>query len=302
MSNEMTVNEEVKAISYGKWEISDGVSIDCYVTEKGDRLLSLRGTARAMGLSGSGSVALIRNLKSNYLQPYLSDDLKEWIRKSDNGELYKVHGYRTAFVPFEATLFVDVCKAYITAKNDGIFASEGWEKQSTLADKLLAIMSAFAKTGIIALIDEITGYQELRKKDELQKLLAEFVRKEYLPWTKKFPNEFYEEMYRLKGWNYNGNARTPLVGKLTNYLVYDLMPEGVLDELKKKNPVDEKIHRRKYKHHQFLTETTGIDYLDKHLVSLINMMRGCDNWEEFDKFFRKSFELDKAEVVTKIEG
>ena len=36
------------------------------------------------------------------------------------------------------------------------------------------------------------------------------------------------------------NARTPLVGKLTNYLVYDLMPDGVLEGITKKNPVDEK--------------------------------------------------------------
>lgn len=296
MGKELKVNPDITVISYGQWEISDDVLVDCYVTDDGQRLLSLRGTARAMGLSGSGSVALLRNLKSNYLQPYLSDDLKVWINKADNNNLYKVKGYRTSFIPFDAVLFVDVCKAYVSAKNDGAFDSDIWEKQSALADKLLAVMSAFAKTGIIALIDEITGYQELRKKDELQKLLAEFVRKEYLPWTKRFPNEFYEEMYRLKGWDYNGNARTPLVGKVTNYLVYDLMPEGVLDELRKRNPVDEKIHRRKYKHHQFLEET-GVEYLDRHLRALITMMRGFDTWEDFEKAFRKSFDLDTPDVV-----
>lgn len=293
MENDIALNNDMKVISYGKWKIDDKISIDCYVTEDKQRLLSLRGTARAMGLSGGGSVALVRNLKANYLQPYLSDELKEWIQKSDHGELYKIKGYRVAFIPFEATLFVDVCKAYVAAKNDGVFDGDGWEKQSELADKLLAIMSAFAKTGIIALIDEITGYQELRKKDELQELLAKFVRKEYLPWTKRFPNEFYEEMYRLKGWDYNGNAKTPLVGKITNYLVYDLMPEGVLEELRKRNPVDEKIHRRKYKHHQFLTEETGIEYLDKHLLAVLTLMRGFDTWDEFDKAFRKSFKLDE---------
>lgn len=295
------INGNVKVITYGKWYISDDISIDCYVTEDGQRLMSLRGTARALGLSGSGSVALVRNLNANYLQPYLSDDLKKWLSKANNNELYRIKGYNVTFTPFDATLFVDVCKAYISAKNDGVFDSQGWEKQSVLADKLLAIMSAFAKTGIIALIDEITGYQELRKKDELQKLLAQFVRKEYLPWAKRFPNEFYEEMYRLKGWDYNGNAKTPLVGKITNYLVYDLMPEGVLEELQKRNPIDEKIHRRKYKHHQFLTETTGIDYLDKHLISLIHMMRAFDTWDEFDKAFRKSFRLDEKQVVSKNE-
>lgn len=293
MEKDIALNNDMKVISYGKWQIDDKISIDCYVTEDKQRLLSLRGTARAMGLSGGGSVALVRNLKANYLQPYLSDELKEWIKKSDQGELYKIKGYRVAFIPFEATLFVDVCKAYVATKNDGVFDGDGWEKQSELADKLLAIMSAFAKTGIIALIDEITEYQELRKKDELQELLAKFVRKEYLPWTKRFPNEFYEEMYRLKGWDYNGNAKTPLVGKITNYLVYDLMPEGVLEELRKRNPVDEKIHRRRYKHHQFLTEETGVEYLDKHLLSVLTLMRGFDTWDEFDKAFRKSFKLDE---------
>ena len=73
------------------------------------------------------------------------------------------------------------------------------------------------------------------------------------------------------------------------------MPDGVLEELQRKNPVDEKIHRRRYRHHQFLTETTGIDYLDKHLVSLINMMRAFDTWDEFDKAFRKSFNLDEKQ-------
>lgn len=298
MGNELTLNENIKVITNGEWNISNDISIECYVTEDGMRLLSLRGTSRAMGLTGSGSAALLRNLKANYLQPYLSDDLREWVRKADNNELYLIKGYRVKFIPFEATLFVDVCKAYVSAKNDGVFNNDGWEKQSELADKLLAIMSAFAKTGIIALIDEVTGYQELRKKDELQQLLAQFVRKEYLPWTRRFPNEFYEEMYRLKGWDYNGNSRTPLVGKLTNYLVYDIMPEGVLEELKKKNPIITEGHYRKYRHHQFLEET-GIDYLDKHLISLIHMMRGCDTWDEFDKIFRKSFKLDENHVVSK---
>ena len=33
-------------------------------------------------------------------------------------------------------------------------------------------MSTFAKTGIVALIDEITGYQELRKRTRLQKIIS----------------------------------------------------------------------------------------------------------------------------------
>ena len=99
MADNLMVNENIKVISYGQWEINDNISIDCYVTDDGQRLLSLRGTARALGLSGSGSVALLRNLNTNYLQSYLSDDLKEWVRKANNNELYKIKGYRVLYRP-----------------------------------------------------------------------------------------------------------------------------------------------------------------------------------------------------------
>lgn len=288
------IDKNINVTNYGKWVIDEKqeISIDCYVTADERRLLSLRGTARAMGLVGGGSGALARNLKSKYLQPYLSQDLVDWIDKVENGELKSVVSQGSSFTPFDATLLVDVCKAYYNAKNDGVFSGDQWKKQSEIADKLFAIMSAFAKVGIIAIIDEVTGYQEERRKDSLQLLLAEYVRKEYLPWTRRFPEEFYIEMYRLKDWDYKGNQKTPLVGKITNYLVYDLMPKGVLDELQKKNPVDEKTHRRKYRHHQYLTEGTGIEYLDKHLMSVLALMRASDTWEEFEKLFRKSFNLD----------
>lgn len=87
MADNLKIREDIKAISYGQWEISNDILIDCYVTDDGQRLLSLRGTARAMGLSGGGSAALLRNLNANYLQPYLSDDLRIWINKANNNEL-----------------------------------------------------------------------------------------------------------------------------------------------------------------------------------------------------------------------
>lgn len=98
MANNLKIRKDVNVVSYGQWEIDNNISIDCYVTDDGQRLLSLRGTARAMGLSGSGSVALLRNLNTNYLQPYLSDDLKDWIYKANNNELYKVNEIGRAHV------------------------------------------------------------------------------------------------------------------------------------------------------------------------------------------------------------
>jgi hypothetical protein len=187
---------------------------------------------------------------------------------------------------------VDLCKAYIIAQKDGIFDSLPTGNQSEIADNLFKIMSAFAKVGIVALIDEVTGYQEERAKDELQRILATYVREEFLPWTRRFPEQFYIEMFRLKGWNYRGTPKPPLVGRYTNKFVYEVLPENILEELEKKNPlVSTRTNRvyRKHRHHQFLTQETGIPHLDKHLASVITLMRACDTWDEFEGKFAKVF-------------
>lgn len=244
-----------------------------------------------MGLKGAGSTALVRNLGTNWIKPYLSEGLVEWMEEVKKKDIQKVSGVRgREFVPFDGELFVDLCKAYINAQKDRVFDKMTTGNQSEIAEKLLSIMSAFAKVGIVALIDEVTGYQEEREKDDLQRLLAAYVREEYLPWTRKFPESFYIELFRLKGWEYRGNAKSPLVGKLTNKLVYEMLPENVLDELQKRNPQVEssrsKVYR-KHKHHQFLTEGTGVEHLDKHLISVITLMQVCDTWEQFEELFGK---------------
>ena len=73
-----------KVTHQGKWKVYDGFEIECYVTNNGIRLLSLRGTARALDINGNGGRALLRNLQSKWIQPYLSDQLKEWILWATN--------------------------------------------------------------------------------------------------------------------------------------------------------------------------------------------------------------------------
>jgi hypothetical protein len=145
--------------------------------------------------------------------------------------------------------------------------------------------------GITALVDEATGYQEERDKQELQRILAAYIAKELLPWTKRFPDEFYENLFRLRGWQYRPlSVRRPLlVGKLTAQLVYEKLPPGVLDELRRVNPVDEETRRRKHKHHQFLTDDIGNPHLQKQLVAVTTLMKVSANWREFKRNFARAF-------------
>jgi hypothetical protein len=281
-------NKELSRVTHqGKWEVGDGVKIDCYVTSDKLRLLSLRGTARAMNLKGGGSGGLLRNLKSRWIQPYLTDDLKSWILGADTDTIDKIKANRGAsFIPFEASLFVDVCKAYVQANNNGILTVG----QSATADRLLGVMSAFAKVGIVAIVDEITGYQEERAKDELQQILAKYISQEYLEWTKRFPDEFYIQMFRLRGWEFKkaGQRMPQVVGKYTNDLVYKQLPKGVLDELKNKTPKTKGGHNIA-KLHQSLSLDTGVNHLDKHLIAVITLMKVSDDWDGFIYLFNKSY-------------
>lgn len=283
----------MKVLHHGVWDVlRDGsIEIDCYVTDDKKRLLSLRGTARAMGYKGGGSTALARNIGSQWIQPFLSEKIQEWLIAVSNGTINRVAGSRGKdFIPFEADLFVDLCKSFVSAKNSGLFDGPKWARQSETADKMLSIMSAFAKIGLVSLIDEVTGYQEEREKDELQKVLAAYINQELLPWTKRFPDEFYIEMFRLRGWEYKGTPKPQYVGKLTKQIVYDQLPDGVIGELETKNPANDSGNRTN-RHHQFLTQETGVPHLDKHLTSVITLMRISKNWDEFETHFQRAFDV-----------
>ena len=152
-------------------------------------------------------------------------------------------------------------------------------------------MRALADVGIIALVDEATGYQKVRARDELQKILAAYIAPELLPWSKRFPDSFYEELHKVRGWKYEpgSNARNAYIGKLTNALIYEQLPKGVLEELKAKNPRDPSKRRRRRLHHQFLTPEIGHPHLEKQIVSVTTLLRISDNWAQFTRHFRKAF-------------
>ena len=235
-----------RATHSGTWTIDEdrAISVQCYVMDNGERVLSLRGASRAMGLSEKSGSTLVRNLNANWIGPYLSEPLRDWLTHATRNELPDyVSDKGTKFTPFEASLFVDLCKAYVDAMHDNALKTATSQQ---VAERLYLIMTAFAKTGLIAVIDEVTGYQDDRDRQELQKILSHYISEELMPWTKRFPDEFYKQMFRLKGWNYRGKAKPSYAGTLTNEYIYQYLPDGVLAELRQKNPRDNSTKKRRY--------------------------------------------------------
>lgn len=277
-----------KVTHQGKWKVYDEFDIDCYVTNNGIRLLSLRGTARALDIKGNGSGGLLRNLQSKWLQPYLSDQLKEWILWATNEKIKPIEVlFGPPIIPFKASFLVDICKAYILANNDKALL----KSQMRTYHRLISLMTAFAKVGIDAMVDEITGYQEDRRKDELQKILKLYISEEFLEWTKMFPEEFYEQIFRLKGWGSfqkAGQKMPQVVGQYTNDIVYERLPDKVLVELKKKVRKSENGNNL-VKLHQGLSKDYGISHLEKHLIAVVALMKVSVCWEHFLEMLDKTY-------------
>ena len=75
--------------------------------------------------------------------------------------------------------------------------------------------------------------------------------------------------------------------RLTNYLVYERLAPGVLDELKRITPRDDK-GRLKHKYHQRLTEDIGHPRLREQLTAVIALLRAFDAWSDFAKALNRA--------------
>jgi hypothetical protein len=184
-------------------------------------------------------------------------------------------------------VLADVCDILLAARKKKGALSPPQEKYADAAEILVR---GFARVGIIALVDEATGYQEVRDRYALQEILDKYLRKEFAAWAKRFPDEFYQEIFRLRGWAWKGMRvnRPQCVASYTKDLVYARLAPGILTELEKKNPVAE-TGRRLALHHQWLTEDIGHPALAQHLHALLGLMRASDNWSQMARLVNRAF-------------
>jgi len=281
----------LKATHKGDLTIGD-IVIPCAVLENGTRVISEHGITTALGSRSGASKRLKKASDSNgaHLPVFLApSQLSSFISNElTNGPLKPVsyRNGRRIVVGYSAEILPIVCDIWLKAREANVL-----QKQQLLkAQNAEILMRGLAHVGIVALVDEATGYQSERDREELHKILEVYLSEERLKWAKRFPNEFYKHIYRLRGWPWpNGGKRTPVVGKITNKIVYEKLPEGVLDELRLRNPTIEGAGRRKWKHHQFLSEDIGQPDLRDHLLQLIAIMRISPNWNTFEEHLKLAF-------------
>lgn len=288
-----------QATHEGELEIGE-FKIKCYNLDTGERVLSREGLLRAIGRTGNPKYReneLFETpvfLRANNLKEFIPSDLvtssKVIVFERSGGQ--KTYGYLASILP-------DVCYVFADAEKAGILTST----QKKYAERSSILLRGFATVGIVALVDEATGYQYDRERDELQRILKAYISNELLPWQKKFPDVFYKEIFRLNGWDYTVSSikkRPSVIGTWTNKLIYEQLPSGVLKELKAKTP---KSAAGNYlvRLHQSLTEDIGNPHLQAQINSVIPLMQISDNWKEFVHNFNKMVDRRKGQLELKFD-
>lgn len=255
-------------------------SIPCAVLADGTRVLTQAEFLEALGRHRKANVRkeggeerVPAILQGKSINPFISKDILEKSRplkfRTDTGAW--ASGYRADLLPA-------VCEVYLKARDAGVLPAN----QKHVAIQAEILIRALAHVGIIALVDEATGYQDVRASDELAQILQAFVATELRKWIRTFPVDYYKQLCRLRGLPFpNGSPKFPsYFGHLTNNLVYSRLAPGVLAALRQKNPIV-KPGRRKHKHFQWLTDDIGDPRLREHLSSLIALMKAADTWDQF---------------------
>ncbi len=250
----------------------------CAVLSNGKRVLTETDFMTGMGMYRSGALSVRRKEKHDgsapiplYLAfknliPFIDKHLGDvhpqpLMYKTASGNV--AHGIHSEFIH-------KICEIWLDARKAGGLGS----RQEEIATRSEILIRALAQVGIIALVDEATGYQDVRPQQALQKYLEAIIRKELAAWVKRFPDEFYENIYQLKGWPWPGMGknRYSVVGHYTRDLVFERLGPGVLEELERKTPKNDKGSRSN-KLHQWLTEDVGHPMLAQHLHSLLMFQR-----------------------------
>jgi hypothetical protein len=261
------------------------VSIPCYVLEDEKRIITLNGMKSALGISiGGKSAKLGEFLATIEGNPASANELAVQL---ENPIRFTTADNRKVQYGYEASLLVDMCESVLEARLQQRLPQRFGE----MAVRAELLIRGFARVGIDALIDEVTGFQKFRSRNALVELLQKYISRQLLEWTKTFPDEFYTEMFRLKGWDYvnlqPGDSKPSVVGRYTRNVVYERMPVPVIEQLENLNPVVTTKGDRRHKHHQFLTRDIGHPELKAHIDKVVMLMNLSDNWEDFRSKLRK---------------
>lgn len=285
--------------------------LPCYVLNDGTRVLSQREVVKLIS-GGRESGALGQYLSAKSIQPYLPEKFRQKDNQliikagecnakmaenspinADNVLIFNVGSSRVNGI--KAADIVDICNAYLKARMEGALHPQ----QAKMAEQCEIFISACAKTGIDAIIDEATGYQYYRNAEALQEKFKAYLQDEYREWTLSFPRQFFMQLYRLEHKNPPTRlAKYPIrFGKYVMQFVYDTLDPDIADYLRENNP-----NPGGHKHHHQLFNDLGYKDLMGHLMSVIGIMKASADMDRFKENLATAFPNTRTQRRARLEA
>jgi len=283
----------LKAEYKGEVIVGDMI-MPCAVLEDGTRVISENAILSNFGATGGRSLILREKMEqisggpvpmflaSKALEPFMGK-----VFSNTDLEPIKYLNNNKRMIGYPADILPKVCDIWLMARENNTLQIS----QLATAQKAEILMRGLAHIGITALVDEATGYQYKRDKNDLQVILGAYISEEVAKWQLTFTEEFYDQIFRLWKQTYNKakpkQSRPAFFGTLTNKYIYKPIQSGVvLDEIKQKASDD----NNKARFHQYLTEDIGKKHLVKQITEVTVLMSICDDKNQFIELFKKKYD------------
>jgi hypothetical protein len=247
--------------------------IPCYVLDDGQRVIGRLATTEMLtGIKRQGDF-------ESYIRPA---NIRQFINTENIGDrmvsfrLPDVDRLHIEVKGLPHDVLLDVCRGFmraLEASNNPASGVKLTPRQHQIALQAGLFLAACSDVGLLALIDEATGYQYARAKDALEVKLHAFLEQEMRKWEKTFPDELWLEFGRLTGWKGPVHLRPKYWGNLVMELVYDYLDTDVAQWLRDNAPKPR--HGQNY--HQWLSSQYGLQKLTEHIWKLIGIAKTCEN-------------------------
>lgn len=280
------VSIQPRATHKGSFQEDFGIDVDCYVIDDQAKtaVISQRGMGAAIGLTDTSGKAFTRFVAGKAISPFLGGELRE---KLENPLKFQWDGGGGGLPPSEVnghdvTLLIDVCKAITRAESEGKLRGT----QANIAKQAHVIINASAKSGIQNLVYKLAGYDAT--KAQVVAAFRFYVREEAREYEREFPEELYDEWYRLYQLPRPEKNRPWKFKHLTDAQVYEPLARSrgkIYSLQKEKRDKSGKPHK---KLHLFLSEI-GVKALRVHLGKLTGIASVSADKEEYEKNFKKVF-------------
>jgi hypothetical protein len=288
-AKEKGVSDVPKATHEGILQVGE-LEIPCAIVSLGGesiRLLSESGVVTALGLYRSGKILnqerdnsepgaqLPLFVANKNIKPFVDEDLADVLR---NPIWFVPQGSGTKNKGVRAELIPKICEVWLKARDAGVLRGT---RQPIVAAKADMIIRALAHVGIIALVDEATGFQYDRPRRDLEDYLKKFLSESLRRWVRTFPADYFKHLCRLRKVELRSDMKLPqYFGVLTNNLVYRRIAPGLLKKLKQRRV---ELGRPNEKLHSGLSLDVGIPEVLVHLGTVVGLMKLHTDYDAFEK-------------------